>query len=273
MACDPLTEKLRRHITACRNVVLPAGRVRLTIGGVVCGYLRPDLLAPLAGLLGIEPSDPLPMPSGDWTPLARALGLRLRGEPFDVKGSAEGEVLGVLDRGALPDFGVIGVGAHLNGLVRRADGMHIWIARRAADKKLDPGKLDHLAAGGVNAGLTPFECLVKEAEEEAAIPDTLARQAKFVARIDYAMARPEGLRRDALFCYDLDLPEDFYPRALDGEVESFELWPAARVLEAVAETDDFKFNVNLVLIDLLRRLGLIAGSAAAKLAATLEAST
>ena len=32
---------------------------------------------------------------------------------------------------------------------------------------------------------------------------------------------------------------------------------AARVVEAVAETEDFKFNVNLVLIDLFQRFGLV----------------
>ncbi len=70
------------------------------------------------------------------------------------------------------------------------------------------------------------------------------------------MERPEGLRRDWLICYDLSLPADFIPHAADGEVESFELWPVARVLDRVRDTDDFKFNVNLVLIDLFRRLGL-----------------
>ena len=44
-----------------------------------------------------------------------------------------------------------------------------------------PAKLDHIVAGGVPAGLTPAETLVKEAEEEAAIPASLARQAVPVA--------------------------------------------------------------------------------------------
>ncbi len=44
---------------------------------------------------------------------------------------------------------------------------------------------------------------------------------------------------------------------MDGEVESFELWPLARVLEAMADGDEFKFNVNLVLIDLFLRRGLV----------------
>ena len=71
------------------------------------------------------------------------------------------------------------------------------------------------------------------------------------------MERPEGLRRDLLHCYDLELPEDFSPRPADGEVEAFELWPIARVVQTVRDTDTFKFNVNLVLIDLFQRMGLI----------------
>ena len=161
------------------------------------------------------------------------------------------------------------VGVHVNGLVRRSDGVHVWIARRAANKLLDPGKLDHIVAGGVPAGLTPAETLVKEAAEEAAIPASLAGRAVPVARIAYAMDRTEGLRRDVLHCYDLDLPDDFPPVAADGEVEAFELWPIARAMQTVRDTDDFKFNVNLVLIDLFLREGLVDGREAEALRAGL----
>jgi 8-oxo-dGTP pyrophosphatase MutT (NUDIX family) len=157
----------------------------------------------------------------------------------------------------------------VNGLVRGADGVHVWIARRAANKLLDPGKLDHIVAGGVPSGLTPGETLVKEAAEEAAVPATLARMAVPVACIAYAMERLEGLRRDILHCYDLELPGDFRPHAADGEVEGFELWPIARVLQTVRDTDDFKFNVNLVLIDLFLREGLVGGREAEALRAGL----
>jgi 8-oxo-dGTP pyrophosphatase MutT (NUDIX family) len=170
--------------------------------------------------------------------------------------SADGRVLSTIDRGAIPTFGIEATGVHVNGLVRRADGLHVWVARRAMNKLLDPGKLDHLVAGGVPAELSPMECLIKEAAEEAGIPAELAATARHVGEIRYAMERPEGLRRDHLHCYDLDVPEDFVPQATDGEVESFELWPVERVFSAVRDGDDFKFNVNLVLIDLFRRLGL-----------------
>ena len=162
-----------------------------------------------------------------------------------------------IDRGALPSFGIQAAGVHVNGLVGRRDGLHLWVARRARDKHLDPGKLDNIVAGGVPAGLDLMETLIKEAAEEAAIPPDLAAAAVQVGVIEYAMERPEGLRRDILYCYDLSLPEDFAPAATDGEVEAFELWPISRAVETVRETDDFKFNVALVLIDLFLRLGLI----------------
>jgi hypothetical protein len=60
-----------------------------------------------------------------------------------------------------------------------------------------------------------------------------------------------------LHCFDLDLPPDFVPAPSDGEVERFELWPVERLLRTVRETSDVKFNVNLVLIDLFLREGLI----------------
>ena len=74
-----------------------------------------------------------------------------------------------------------------------------------------PSKLDHIVAGGVPAGLTPAETLVKEADEEAAIPAHWRARRCRSATITYAMERPEGLRRDLLHCYDLDLPEEFRP--------------------------------------------------------------
>jgi len=98
-------------------------------------------------------------------------------------------VLGRIDRGAIPAFGIQATGVHLNGLVRQADGLHVWVARRARNKALDPGKLDHIVAGGVPAGLTSAETLVKEAAEEAAIPPDLAARAREVGVLSYAMER------------------------------------------------------------------------------------
>ncbi len=266
--------QLLRHIHACNNTVLPGGLLPFHIGPHQVGWVEPALVDRLAGLgarlsagsLALD--DPAALPAWAQT-LAEAGLYPWRDEPFDVRAAPEGPVLSQVDRGALPILGIEAVGVHMNGLVQRPDGLHMWLARRAMTKLLDPGKLDHIVAGGVPAGLDPAQTLEKEAAEEAALPAALVATATHQGVIRYTMKRPEGLRRDVLHCYDLLLPAAFTPHPVDGEVASFELWPLAEVLDTVRRTDAFKFNVNLVLIDLFLRHGLVAGPEAALLRAAL----
>jgi 8-oxo-dGTP pyrophosphatase MutT (NUDIX family) len=254
---------LLRHLAACDNASLPGGRLRFYLGDHPVGWVKSDLEQHLKDLPGISIdadrvvlADPEALPAIARTLADRGV-LPWRGEAFDVCEMPHEPVLATIDRGALPAFGITAEGVHVNGLVRRGDEFLLWVARRARNKQLDPGKLDHIVAGGVPAGLTPWETMLKEAKEEAAIPPDLASQARHAGIIAYVMERPEGLRSDRLHCYDLLLPDSFQPRAIDGEVETFELWPVSRALHTVRTTDDFKFNVNLVLIHLFLRLGMI----------------
>ncbi|MBW8270623.1 NUDIX hydrolase [Caldovatus aquaticus] len=267
-----------RHIAACNNLASPAHLVPFRIAGQQVGWLSRDLARALAfwprefhfDAQGVSLAARLRSPAartealaGVCERLARRGFFRLRGEAFDVRATPDGPALATLDRGALPAFGVISQGVHVNGLVRRGDGLHLWVGWRSRDKSVAPGQLDNLVAGGIPAGLTAEQTLLKEAAEEASVPPALAAQARRVGRVSYVMAQAEGgLRRDVLHCYDLALPEDFVPRPNDDEVERFELWPARRVLEAVRDTDQVKFNVNLVLLDLFLREGLIAPDSA-----------
>jgi 8-oxo-dGTP pyrophosphatase MutT (NUDIX family) len=263
---DDATDMFMRHLRLCRNAVLPGQRLPFRIGPDTVGWLRPDFAANLAAAAGLarDADGGITLPAeraAELPAIAETLsgqGLyRLRGEAFDVRAGDETPPITTIDRGAVPSFGITSRGVHCNGLVRRPDGLHLWVARRSATKLLDPGKLDHIVAGGVSAGMGPLDTLLKEAGEEAAIPLALAAQARPVARIRYDMERAEGLRRDLLYCYDLDMPETFVPRPSDGEVETFELWPVGRALAAVRDGDSFKFNVSLVLIDLFLRERLI----------------
>ena len=276
---------LMRHIEAAQNVTLPSGRVALHLatgagdGAARVGWVPPPLVGELCRLGCLQTEPGLVIDAADRLPaLAESLAqeghFAWRGESFDVREDTrlDGPVLATVDRGALPLLGIVAQGIHVNGLVERQDGLHLWVAKRAHDTRMEPGKFDHLVAGGMGAGLTPIQTLVKEAREEAGIPEALAGRASFAGIVAYDMLRPEGLRRDRLHCFDLDVPEDFVPVPEDGEVEHFTLWRIEDVLAAVRDTDGFKFNVNLVLIDLFLRKAVIdpAGAEAEVLRARLR---
>ena len=163
-----------------------------------------------------------------------------------------------MERAAVPWFGVRAFGPHMTGYVRRKDGLHVWVPRRSYVKPTFPGQLDNTVAGGQPVGIGLHDNLIKECAEEASIPRSLAQQAKAVSFISYLNQSGPQLKPDLMICFDLELPEDFTPRANDGEVHSFELWPVQRVLETVRDTSDFKYNCNLVLIDFFVRHGLLS---------------
>ncbi|EKE68896.1 DUF4743 domain-containing protein [Oceanibaculum indicum] len=195
---------------------------------------------------------------------------KIRFEQYPVLERPGGPILMRINRAAAAHFGIISFGVHLNGYVRKPDGIHLWIGRRARDKSVAPGKLDNMVAGGMGDGYGPFETLVKECGEEAGLPEALAARAHPVGAITYMMEvgadtahgaaadiGQDGLRRDVLYCFDLELPADFIPVCQDGEIEEFQLLPIAEVARIVDTSDDFKFNCNLVIIDFLIRHGLL----------------
>ncbi|MCQ8278782.1 thiamine pyrophosphokinase [Acetobacteraceae bacterium KSS8] len=256
-----------RHLERCNNTTLPGGRLPFRLGAAPVGFVAPALAPELESRGVRREGDALVLddPSA-LAALGRSLTeaklFRFRDEPFDIRAVPDGPVLARLDRGVLPGFGVLAEGLHLNGLVQRTDGLHLWVGHRAENKLLDPGKLDHLAAGGIAAGHDPLSTLEKEGAEECGLPPELARQAIPAGIISYVMQRPEGLRRDRLHCFDVMLPESFQPHAHDGEMTGFTLMTLEEAFRLVRDTDRFKFNVNLVLIDLLLRHGLIDPSSA-----------
>lgn len=179
----------------------------------------------------------------------------LHGEKFDVRTALSEEPLCQLDRFAMPYFGCRSWGVHMNGYVRKRDGIHMWIAKRSQDKPTYPGMLDNMVAGGQPAGLGFLENMIKECGEEADIPPSLARTLQAVGTVSYLYETKEGLKPDVMVNYDLELPEDFEPRCADGEVERFDLLPLGEVAEIVRNGFDFKFNSALVVIDFLIRHG------------------
>jgi len=181
-----------------------------------------------------------------------------RDERYPITPDLKRPALMAMERAAVPSFGVRAFGVHLTGYVRRGDGLHIWVPRRARDKATYPGMLDNTVAGGHPDGMGLLHNVIKECFEEASIPAEIARQAKAVGAITYCHQSGRELKPDVQYVFDLELPDDFICRSHDGEVESFELWPVADVMARVRDSFDFKYNCNLVLIDFFVRHGLIA---------------
>jgi len=182
-----------------------------------------------------------------------------RNELFPVVSTFSAEPYLLMERAATPYFGVKAFGVHVNGFVRDPTTRHIthmWAGRRAQTKSTFPGMLDDLVAGGIPYGVDVMTNVVKECAEEASIPETLARTAVPTGAITYNYADSEGnLKRDTLFCFDLELPNTFIPSPMDGEVESFHLFDVDAVLQRVLGVggDAFKPNCNLVKIDFFIR--------------------
>jgi 8-oxo-dGTP pyrophosphatase MutT (NUDIX family) len=189
--------------------------------------------------------------------LAKHFDKALRNEMYPVIEKWGDFPVAQVDRVAVPWMGVRAWGLHDNGFVRKKDGPYLWIGERAADRQIDPGKLDNMIGGGQPMGLTLEQNLCKEAKEEAGIDAPLALTAKLVRTMDYMLELPNGLRADTLFIYDLELPESFTPHNTDGEVAAFYLKPLSEVAEIVRHTDKFKFNCNMVIADFLMRHGSI----------------
>lgn len=181
-----------------------------------------------------------------------------RFELYSVAPSFKDQPLALADRALIPVLGFPAYGVHCNGFQKEEGAINLWIGKRAADRAVDPGKFDHLIAGGQPHGLSVFENLEKEAQEEAGMPKRLVAAAKPVGCVTYTRSSAFGVRRDVLFIFDLKLPKDFIPHNEDGEVAAFHLMPLQEVYETVLKTDAFKFNVNLVLIDFFIRHGLIS---------------
>ena len=169
-----------------------------------------------------------------------------------------------MERDGSPLFGINTYGVHMTAYTQGPGGMKIWVPRRQAHKSTYGGMLDNTVAGGISYGESALNSLIREAEEEASLPEQLVRQhAKPCGTISYFMVRDERaggetglLQPECQFVYDLELGQDVVPKPNDDEVEDFQLWSVEKVQEAMAE-DQFKPNCALVLLDFFIRHGIL----------------
>lgn len=169
-----------------------------------------------------------------------------------------------LERFAASLFGICSRGAHLTAYVRdtsqpASTGIKLWVARRDANLHTYPGMLDTTVAGGVKAEDTPWQCIVAESDEEAALPLSYVEKNIVTTGVVTYVSRSEKtgqVRPTVLYVYDLELGECMRPEPKDGEVEEFYLMTVEEVTRAMMG-GEFKPNCCLVMLDFFVRHGII----------------
>ncbi|KAH8194921.1 hypothetical protein TruAng_010906 [Truncatella angustata] len=190
-----------------------------------------------------------------------------RNEPWPVYSTDGGELLYSVERAGAGLLGVMRYGVHMTAYVKdeaAKHGVKIWVPRRANNKSNYPGMLDNTVAGGLMTAEDPFECIIREADEEADLPEPMMRErCKLAGTVVYLYITDEraGGEKDLVYpetqwVYDIELPDHVKPTPKDGEVEEFYLWTVEQIQEALAG-GEFKPNCALVLIDFFIRRGIL----------------
>ena len=241
------------------------------LGSVAIAHLAalrewPDAFAPLRSADGAPRALALRLPAGERDARLARIHARLhaeglvvgwRDEPYPLRDRAGGEH-GIIERAASRFWGMLTLGAHCNGYVADAAGRptHLWIARRSATKPTDPGRLDNLIGGGVPAGQSPREAVIREGWEEAGLEPAQMAGLVTGGLVDLECDIPEGRQHERLHVFDLELPAGLEPRNQDGEVAEHRLMTVAEAL-ARAAAGELTTDAALATLDFAVRHGLI----------------
>ena len=191
-----------------------------------------------------------------------------RDELYPVYGPNR-ELLFSMERSASALFGIVTYGCHLTAYTKNSgeegeQALRIWVPRRATTKQTYGGMLDNTVAGGIPTGESALECLVREAQEEASLPeDIVSKDVKSVGTVTYFHIRDQRaggetrlLQPECQYVYDLELAEDIVPKPSDDEVAEFELKTVEEIRQAL-RNGEFKPNCALVLLDFFVRHGVL----------------
>ena len=169
------------------------------------------------------------------------------------------DALFTIERGVAPFLGFRVYGIHINGYIapkKQEPIRKMWIAKRSKLKLIEPHKLDNIAAGGLSYGEIPHETAVREAMEEANIPENLTSALHYSGPFNYLAEYNKTVRNECIFIFDLPLPESFSPTINDGEVEDFYCLSPNEIESALLDGDIFKPNSGIVTLHFLLRNNL-----------------
>jgi len=192
-------------------------------------------------------------------------------ESMDPINDNNNVVLAHVNRSIAPYLGIDSVGVHLNCYVRQQQNNNVviqgvWLAKRSATKSHHPNYWDTTVAGGQPHNLSLYDNIVKEAHEEAGVPaEWMRNDASNKAFSDHThdpltmmTAKKDGscMKRSFYYSFDLQVPEDWQPTPVDGEVQEFKLYSIEELDHELRFGHSLRPAMRAVLIDFMIRNGL-----------------
>ena len=152
-------------------------------------------------------------------------------------------------------LGVRGYASRLNAY---HDGQ-MWVVKRGTGVHEYPGRYDTLVGAGQVIRRTIWEHLLVEAHEEAGLTPADCKNIQSTSMLHIFRRTSRGFLFDEnIYLYDLDTGGTITPHIVnEWEVQKIELWPFAKVLHAIHNTEEFRPEAALCLIDFFIRHGVI----------------
>ena len=189
-------------------------------------------------------------------------------------------MLAHVNRSTAPYLGIDSIGVHLNCYVCDKDRESgdetsikgLWLAKRASTKLHFPDYWDSTVAGGHPANLTLFENIIKEANEEAGVPEEWIRKepsnSSEICFSDHThdpvtinTAKQDGtcMKRSIYYSFDLQVPHSWTPTPIDGEVSEFRLYSMQQLEEELRFGESVRPSMRAVLLDFMMRHKALQG--------------
>ncbi|KAG0143111.1 hypothetical protein CROQUDRAFT_66524 [Cronartium quercuum f. sp. fusiforme G11] len=162
-----------------------------------------------------------------------------------------------MERAATGLFSFLTFGVHLTAYVIKDGEYFFWVPRRSPNKPTWPSMLDNTAAGGISAGESPTETIIRECYEEASLESiTVKPLLKATGLISYIYRSTDGwVQPEVQYVYDLQLTSEI-PKPCDGEATDFRLLSLQETQDSIM-AGEWKPNCAAVMIDFFIRHGFL----------------
>ncbi|KAL9115352.1 MAG: hypothetical protein Q9227_000673 [Pyrenula ochraceoflavens] len=175
--------------------------------------------------------------------------------------TSDGKRLMNMDGCGVDAFGIINFGCHLLAFTRTEEGFKWWVPRRSMTKMSYPGMLDNTVGGSLSAGEEPLDCIIREAREEASLPEEETRRnIVSCGTLSYQMAQTDagmpGCQHQVQYLYEIELPPDRIPKPCDGEAEDFKTMELGEIQTRLKQ-GEFKLNCAMTWMACLIRHGVV----------------